>query len=375
MALVDSPDIQLVDEDVSMTLANMITVYEALTGRTMSPGNPERLFLHSLAAIIVQQRSLINLTRKATLLKFAAGIMLDHLGAFSQTTRLPAEAAFTVVRFTLSAPQTSTITIPAGTRVSTQAEPKKYFATSIAVIIAAGGTTVDVSATCTEAGSAGNGFIAGQISQLVDSNLPFVASAVNTAVSGGGVDIESDDAYRQRIYESPESFSVAGPEGAYRYWAKSANSAIVDVSVTSPTPGVVQVAPLLAGGVIPSSVVLDDVAAIFADRSVRPMTDEVNVVAPTTQSYTITYTYYIERGRAAEETAIQAAVLQAEADFVMWQKSKLGRDINPSELIRRLMAAGAYRVNLTSPVYVAVDDTKVAVAGTVTRTYGGLTND
>ncbi|KEQ11283.1 hypothetical protein GZ77_26070, partial [Endozoicomonas montiporae] len=34
---------------------------------------------------------------------------------------------------------------------------------------------------------------------------------------------ELDDDYRSRIQEAPESLSVAGPDGAYRYFARSAH--------------------------------------------------------------------------------------------------------------------------------------------------------
>lgn len=42
-------------------------------------------------------------------------------------------------------------------------------------------------------------------------------------------------------------------------------------------------------------------------------------------------------------------------------KSKLGRDINPSELISRIIMAGAKRVEITSPVYTKIEPTQVAI--------------
>ncbi|MNP79071.1 hypothetical protein D3C76_1768200 [compost metagenome] len=63
------------------------------------------------------------------------------------------------------------------------------------------------------------------------------------------------------------------------------------------------------------------------------------------------------------------------ASYQLWQRSKLGRDINPSELIARVMAAGALRVNVTAPVYTALTATQVAQQGATTLTYGGLVDD
>lgn len=72
----------------------------------------------------------------------------------------------------------------------------------------------------------------------------------NVTLSFGGADIESDDRLRDRIILAPESFSVAGPKGAYIYWAKTAHQNIIDVAVESPEPGTVNVYPLMKDGVL-----------------------------------------------------------------------------------------------------------------------------
>lgn len=374
MSLIDLPDIDFASTDVTETTNNIITAYEAISDRTLYPGDPTRLFFLSLAAIIVQQNSLINLTAKANLLKYASGTILDHIGAFSETTRLPAAAAATTIRFTLSAIQLAAISIPAGTRVSTSSNPKRYFATSSFAQITPGELTIDVLAFCTDVGVTGNGFTVGQINQIVDP-IAFVASATNLSISSGGANVEDDDAYRERIHTAPESFSVAGPSGAYKHWAKSASSSIVDVEVFSPAACQVVVVPLLENGGIPGQALLDVVNEAVNDRSRRPLTDQVTVKAPTTLPYNIVFHYWISKERLSELTTIQASVNQAISSFVSWQNSKLGRNINPSELIRRIMDAGAYRVNITEPAYADVDYDEVAIVGTIAATYGGLTDD
>lgn len=374
MSLVDLPDIEFVEADVLETAANLVVTFEAISGRTLQPADPVRLFLLSIAQIMVQQRMLINQVAKGSLLRYARGAMLDHLGAFAATTRLEAAAASTTIRFTLSAPRQSATPIASGTRISTVGNPKRYYATQSYSEVGIGGLTVDVQAVCTNKGVLGNGFLPGQIAGIVDP-VPYVATAVNITESAGGADVETDEALRQRIYTAPESFSVAGPDGAYRYWAKTASSSIIDVSVTSPGPGQVLIVPLLEGGTIPGQEILTAVSDICNSRSIRPLTDSVSVSAPTTQTYNISLSYWIDREQAASATTIQAAVSDAINGYLIWQKSKLGRPINPSELIRRVMAAGAYRVNVTSPAYTEVAATKVAVSGTVTATYGGLMDD
>ena len=104
----------------------------------------------------------------------------------------------------------------------------------------------------------------------------------------------------------------------------------------------------------------------------RPLTDNISVLAPEKVDYTISLTYYIASDNKTQATAIQNAVNAAVDNYVLWQKSKLGRDINPSELIVRVMAAGAKRVAVTSPVFKVTTDTQVAICSTKTVTLGGI---
>ena len=57
------------------------------------------------------------------------------------------------------------------------------------------------------------------------------------------------------------------------------------------------------------------------DKTIRPMTDLVNVSAPEEVPYTIGLTYYINRSDSAKAVTIQAAVAQAVADYQTWQRA------------------------------------------------------
>ncbi len=371
----DLPEIQFVAEEAADIQRNVIAIYEGLTGRTLQPADPVRLFLSSLAVLIVQQRVLINQTAKGNLLRYASGVLLDHMGAFQGSERLPASSAITTLQFTLSIPLLAVTSIPAGTRVGILGgDGSIYFATTEYVEIPAGATTGTVTAICSSLGTGGNGFLPGQINVLMDQ-LPFVQSVINSTTSSGGSAEETDEAFRDRIRAAPDSYSTAGPQGAYEFWAKSTSAAILDVHAYSPDDGKVTIVPLLIGGQIPGQDILDAVSEILDDRGIRPLTDQVKVIAPTPESYNTTVTYYISRSRASEVSSIQAAVTTAIADYQLWQKSKLGRHINPSELITRVMEAGALRVVPTAPVYTALTMTQIAQEGTTTITYGGLVDD
>ena len=185
-----------------------------------------------------------------------------------------------VAVFTSSSALTSSSTIPLGTLA--QSGSGIQFATTQEGIILPGGLTIDLPAMAVTAGAAANGLVAGQINQLVSWSAPFLVSVTNTVTTAGGADIESDDHLRARIWMAPESFSVAGPYGAYEYWAASANPDIIDVSVWSDPPhaGKVYIYPLMKDGRLPTQAVLDQVYAVCNADRIRPLTDQVFVQAP-----------------------------------------------------------------------------------------------
>lgn len=362
-------DIVFVDADADEVESYVIGRYEAITGRTLAKGDPVRLFLLTIAALIVLLLNKINETGKQNLLRYATGDNLDHLGALVGVERIPAKAAVTTMRIRLSAKLQTVTIIPAGTRFT--AGDNVFFALDAPLVIDAGTTSADSSATCLTKGELGNGYVAGQLKTLVDP-VPYVDSVANITTSEGGAEVQSDDSYREDIRLAPENFSTAGPEGAYIYHAKRASTKIIDVTVWSPEAGKVEVRPLLAGGELPGDEMLQQVKATLNDKTVRPLTDNISVLAPEQLTYNLSLTYYIASDNKAQATAIPNAVNAAVDDYVLWQKSKLGRDINPSELIVRVMAAGAKRVAVTAPVFTATTDTQVAVCGTKTVMLGGI---
>ena len=365
-------DISFCETDTETVEQAVITTYQGLTGTTLYPGDPVRLFLEALAAVIAQQRVLIDQAGKSNLVKYAAGGYLDAIGEMTDTTRLEATVAIVTVEFTLSAALASAVNIPAGTQVSPDGQ--LFFETTEAVEIPAGELSVSVSCDCMSAGTVGNGFLPGQITKLVDQ-FPYVLSVTNTTTSSGGSDEESDEAYAERIILAPEKYSVAGPGGAYEYWAKTAHQDIIDIAVYSPEAGSVTVIPLAVGGTSPSAEIISAVESLLNERDKRPLTDAVTVQVPEIVSYDLTLTYYISTDDMSLVDTIQGDVNTAIEEYQAWQRKKLGRDINPSELTMRVMAAGAKRVNITSPVFTALDVDQVANEATVSITYGGLEDE
>ncbi|BCS94884.1 hypothetical protein DSLASN_05160 [Desulfoluna limicola] len=372
MSLKNLPDIQFVEADAAKTISNILTLHEGITGKSLAPADPERLFLMGLASIIVQQRELINHAGKMNLLAYSEGDHLDHLGAFTETERLESSAAGTTCRFSIAEPLGFVVAINKGTRVSP--DGKLFFKTERYAEVATGETFVDVPVICMATGTIGNDYVPGQINQVVDP-VPYVVGVTNTTTSTGGADKEENEPYRERIHNAPDKYSVAGPEGAYIYWAKSAHQEIADVAVVSPADATVQVVVLLSGGTLPDEVILQAVADAVTPKNRRPLTDKVSVIAPVPAAFDIDADYFISNENSEAIAEIQSRVSRAVADYKAWQCEKLGRDINPDELIFRLKSAGAKRVVVRSPGFLKLDTTQVAQIGSETLNYAGVEDE
>lgn len=367
------PDIHFVDTDTNTVVNALIQSYEAFTGRTLYPADPARLFILWVADIIIQERVNIDFSARQNVPRYAEGEYLDSLAElFKDAYRLEPEKAKTTLRFTISIPLEVATIIPAGTRVTVDGEI--IFQTTQALTIPAGDLSGDVEAECQTAGEIGNGFVPGQITQLIDI-FPYFGSVENVSESDGGADEESDAAFYERMRESVETFSTAGPLGAYEYYAKSASALIVDVKATSPEPGEVDVRVLLSGGQLPGEEILKEVLDILNADKVRPLTDHVTVAAPETVPYDIDFTYWTQEGGAVSDEKVAENIAAAVRTFKEWQGAKMGRDVNPSYLISLLMQAGAKRVKVRSPVDTVVPDNAVAVIGETAVVNGGAENE
>jgi phage-related baseplate assembly protein len=379
-AIQNTPDISFIDNKTIKDVQEaMIADYEAFMtaaeGKevTLERTSVHRMIINAAAAQIYQALQYIDRAGKQNLLKYSYSEFLDNLALFKGVTRLPAAAAVTTLRFTLSAVRNVATAIPKGTRASTA--EGVYFATDKYAEIPIGSLYVDVPATCTVVGKDANGIAIGDIHALVDP-IPYVKSVSNTVVTGGGADIESDDALAKRVYLAPSAYSTAGPEDSYKYHAQKYNSAIGDVVATSNhEAGEVNIVFLMSDGTVPDETTINGLEAYLNDDTIRPMTDVVTVAAPTAVDYTIDLTYYINRSDGAKAVTIQSAIEQAVMDYVTWQRH-IGKDINPSKLVALIMAAGAKRVEVTAPVHTVVDSTSVPnLSGTPSVNYGGLEDD
>lgn len=366
--------VSFIETDPEVVRSEIITGFEQASGRTLAAGDPVRLFLLSIADAIIQQRTDIQIASTQNLLAYAQGEYLDAIGQLLAVTRLEESRAVTTIRFTLSQALGSVYTIPTGTEVTNGVIT---FATDEELLIPIGEMTGDVTASCTTTGPVGNDYLAGQINVIVKP-MTFVRSAENITITTGGANAESDADFADRIRLAPNSFSVAGPEKAYIYHAMSVSSSIIDVSIDSPTPGEVDVYPLLAGGTLPSEEIRQQILEHLSDETIRPLTDYVQVLSPTAVNYEIVIDYWINREDSSRAAQIQAAVTDAVEQYRLWQQSKIGRDIVPMKLLQLVSVAGASRVDASTmkpAAFQALEAKQVAQCTKVTVNYKGYKDE
>lgn len=380
MSDIKYPDIEFLETDTETVISSMIALYEEMqraAGRDnykVRPGNPERVFISWMAAIIVQQRTLINETAKMNVPRYAAKSeneeYLDSMAEiFKDTQRLPASPASATFRFYISEPQQQSTIIPAGTRISF--DGVIIFATSEVLEIRAGETSGEVEAVCTQPGTVGNGLVAGQVKEVVDL-FDHYQKAENITTTSGGAEKEDNESYYERMRDSMESFSTAGPINGYIYWTKTVSPAVLDVAVTSPEACYVDVRVILRDGQEATEAVLKEIEEALNASDIRPLTDIVTVSAPETVDFSIDATFWIAQPNRESAAAIEREVRAAVDSFIIWQTSKMGRDINPSYLTKLMMDAGAKRVEVRQPTFQSVADIAVGKLKSKSVLNGGL---
>lgn len=350
---------KFVQTDTDGVIAELTAKYEEMTKRTLQPSDPDKLFICWVADIIVQTLALINYSANQNIPSRAEAENLDALGEFVFNLKRPeAEPAECIMSFTISAPQEAAITIPKGTQI-TDASKSLVWETTEDAAVPVGEIDTQVRVVCQTAGSIGNGYAAGQINTLIDvDKVLYFEKCFNIDTSSGGSEAADDDTYYQLMRQSLEAYSTAGPKGAYEYHAKSVSSDIADVCAIAPLDkdGHVEIYAIMKDGSVADDGTKNRILEACNDEKVRPLTDIVEVCDPEVIDYDIDLAYYIDRNGARSVRDIAAAVESAVEQYIAWQEEKIGRDINPSKLIWYLKDTGIKRVDVKSPLFVALRD-------------------
>ncbi len=189
--------------------------------------------------------------------------------------------------------------------------------------------------------------------------------------AGTAAVMESDNDFRRRITLAPEGYSVAGPRGAYIFYALSADPDVADASAISPAPTEVEVYVLARDGDgTASPALLATVNAALGGEDVRPLGDLVTVHSADVIDYAIAATLYTFAGPDKDVVLAEA---QRRIDAWVAENRKMGRDITRAAIIAALFAGGVQNVVLPSPAAdLALNDTQAGNCTGVTLTWGGV---
>ena len=379
-----------------------ISKFEADSGKTLYPGQPERLIIATGAYQESLVRNAIQAVAKSMLLAYAQYPIIDYIGELLGKPRLKPSKAQTTIRYSLAAVKSFAVSIPAGSLMLSN-DGKVSFAALASATIQAGQLYADVIAECETEGTAGNGYIAGQIATMSEP-IAYITGAVNITTSGGGADEENTDAYRARLRLAPEENSSGG-KAAYKSWVLAVSQTIIDVAVITPSEpitlsytisgvqhqatinfegnitgsgitsgsinrstgamsisfsspasnvsvviprgGKVSIYPLTNTGA-PSSELKAAILAALNEDTVIPMGDVVSVLDPMPVNYTIVGTIALANGADAETT--RANVNSALQAHIADLKTSLGAEEKRAQIISIVYGVnGVDNFQLTSP--------------------------
>ena len=378
LSKVKREDVKVIDDNLDTTLAETIRDYETRTDKTLRPAHIERLLINTHAYREALTRQQVNEAYRQNHARFATGLMLDLCGDDVSTPRLSGRPALTTLRF--SAPSLSgatTISVPKGTRAQVG---ELIFITTAAGTLKATQNSIDLPAECTTPGEVGNGWSVGQISTLLNKLHATISVTVsNTTVTNSGVEAEQDDAYRERILLAPESFSIGGTVGAYKYFARAFSPAICDVETANDKDasgkdiGGTVVAYVLTQTGLPSTELLTQLENQFKAEDMRILCDTVSARAPQVINYAVNAELTLLTG--TNEAEALAAARNAWNNYEAARRIKLGGDIVPLDIQSVLKVAGVYNVTLKNLNLTVLNRTQWARCTSVTLTAAEVQQD
>lgn len=374
---------------------NAETVYEEIVrniesdlGEKLHEGDEKKLFIKSLMPIIMALKNDINDTANQNFLENSREEKTDAIAnSYFDTKRLKPTKASCPGKAVLSEVQKKDIPIPSGTKITS--DGIRIFEIKENYIVKAGQKEVDVKLVSTSTGEKYNGILAGKINHIIDP-IAYVSEIYNTEISKEGSDIEDDKSYRERARLEMESKSCAGPEGAYEYYAYSADNSISAVKVVSPSPGTVRILVVVDNGESPSDEILKKVYDECSPRDRRPLTDKVETGTPEIVEYDIELIYYLDKNFPTYEGKWRKAIEGENFDyesgsirtFINWQQEDIGRSINVEELKFQILNSATYEADnrtlsgvrkliINSPGYDNIEENQLAKVKNINVTYGG----
>ncbi|WP_282093029.1 baseplate J/gp47 family protein [Epibacterium ulvae] len=286
---------EFVVSDAKALLDQAIGHFESETGRTLGPSQVERYLLHTIAFMFSVWAARTQLALENNTVAYGRDDGLERLGADRETPRLDAQPATTFLQFD-AMPDHTGIAIPTGTRVG-HTSSNVQFRTADPAFISSTQTQVTVVAEATETGVYSNGLAIGALNVPIDV-IPGIAAVMNVTATSGGADRESINRYRARL---PGAFERIGNGLTHEHYVDDVfawNARCVDVDVSRPQPGYVDISPLMDTGA-PTEEELASLLSTFGETNIH-QGDYIRTLAPISHDFTFTLVLKVQAPEAVE---------------------------------------------------------------------------
>ena len=334
-----------------------LTLYRQNGGDVLFPGDEKEMLLRTVLGVLQQERASLNAAIAQGTVRDAEGEYLDILGENAGIARQSETNATGTLNITVQR-GTSGVTLEAGTLFSYNGLLTFETTEAAGATAGTGQTTLSVPIACTTGGAAGNGLEKGTPLQAVEPRA-WLISCVLAGTTGGGMEAETDEAYRKRIIESTFRKNATGSRAQYKAVALAVSPAILDASPVADenfAGGTGTAYGLQAGQVLVSLMFADTVSeadkkqligdawlALSADES-RPLTDTIVVREAKTKTFKLKVRYKLKSDTSGEN--LLSAVLEAAEEYKDWQCAAIGRAFDPYRLTSMLYNAGCSRVDI-----------------------------
>ena len=170
---------------------------------------------------------------------------------------------------------------------------------------------------------------------------------------------EDDEALILRALMAWDGLSVAGPTGAYEYFALSADGKVADAKGSSPAPAEALVTILSTeGDGTADATLLASVTQALSHEDKRPVADRLTVQSAGIIHYTIAAKLHIDSQGAEVDVILQAARDQLAA-FIN-PRRRIGVEVPRSAIDAALHVQGVRKVELTGWVDIIPSSTQAA---------------
>ncbi|MDH0308512.1 baseplate J/gp47 family protein [Aeromonas caviae] len=170
---------------------------------------------------------------------------------------------------------------------------------------------------------------------------------------------EDDEALILRALMAWDGLSVAGPTGAYEYFALSADGKVADAKGSSPAPAEALVTILSTeGNGSADAALITKVTQALSQEDRRPVADRLTVQSAGIINYTITAKLHIDSQGAEVDVILQAAREQLAA-FIN-PRRRIGVEVPRSAIDAALHVQGVRKVDLIGWADIAPSPTQAA---------------